>query len=108
MIGPRSFRGLTKTFTPTRRARVAAKATELREQMTLEELRKSRDFSQEHVAEAMDVGQPAVPKLEKRADMHVSNLRRYIEAMGGTLEITAKFRDVSVVIEQDGDAAKAP
>ena len=72
----------------------------------MEELRKSHDFSQEQVAEAMDVGQPAVAKLEKRADMHVSNLRRYIEALGGTLEITAKFRDVSVVIEQDGAAAK--
>jgi predicted transcriptional regulator len=107
MTGHRPFSNLTKTFTPARRARVVAKAAELREQMTLEELRKSRDLSQEQVAEAMDVGQPAVAKLEKRADMHVSNLRRYIEAMGGTLEITAKFRDVSVVIEQD-DAAKTP
>lgn len=108
MTGHRPFSNLTKKFTPARRARVAAKAAELREQMTLEELRKSRDLSQEQVAEAMDIGQPAVAKLEKRADMHVSNLRRYVEAMGGTLEITAKFRDVSVVIDQDGDAAKSP
>lgn len=106
MSGHRPFNELTKNFTPTRRARVAAKAAALREAMTLEELRKSRDFSQEQLAEAMEVGQPAVAKLEKRTDMHVSNLRRYIEALGGTLEITAKFRDVSVVIEQD-DSAKA-
>ena len=39
----------------------------------------------------MTVGQPAVAKLEKRTDMHVSNLRRYVEALGGTLEITARF-----------------
>ena len=108
MTGHRPFRDLTKKFTPARRARVATKAAALREQMTLEELRKSRDLSQEEIAEAMEVGQPAVAKLEKRADMHVSNLRRYIEAMGGTLEITAKFRDVSVVIHQDSDAAKTP
>ena len=107
MTGHRPFSDLTKGFSPARRARVAAKAAALSEQMTLEELRKSREFSQEQMAEAMDVGQPAVAKLEKRADMHVSNLRRYVEALGGTLEITAKSRDVSVVIEQDGDVTKA-
>jgi transcriptional regulator with XRE-family HTH domain len=106
MTGHRPFSDLTKGFSPARRARVAAKAAALREQMTLEELRKSREFSQEQIAEAMEVGQPAVAKLEKRTDMHISNLRRYVEALGGTLEITAKFRDVSVVIEQD-EAAEA-
>jgi predicted transcriptional regulator len=106
MTGHRPFSDLTKGFSPARRARVAAKAAALREHMTLEELRKSREFSQEQMAEAMEVGQPAVAKLEKRADMHVSNLRRYVEALGGTLEITAKFRDTSVVIEQD-EAAEA-
>jgi hypothetical protein len=49
------------------------------------------------------VGQPAVAKLEKRTDMHVSNLRRYIEALGGTLEITAHFSEASVVISNLGD-----
>jgi predicted transcriptional regulator len=103
MTGHRPFSDLTKGFSPARRARVAAKAAALREQMTLEELRKSREFSQEQMAEAMEVGQPAVAKLEKRTDMHISNLRRYVEALGGTLEITAKFRDVSVVINEIGE-----
>jgi transcriptional regulator with XRE-family HTH domain len=40
--------------------------------MTLEELRKARSLSQEDVAEALTVNQPAVTKLEKRGDMHVS------------------------------------
>jgi transcriptional regulator with XRE-family HTH domain len=78
--------------------RVAAKAAELREAMTLEELRKARSLSQEEVAAALTVNQPAVAKLEKRGDMHVSNLRRYIEALGGTLEITAHFDKITVVI----------
>jgi DNA-binding XRE family transcriptional regulator len=95
---------LTKGFTPARRARVAATAGALREAMTLEELRKAREISQEDVAETLDAGQPAVAKLEKRADMHVSNLRRYIEALGGTLEITARFPDASVVINNVGEA----
>jgi predicted transcriptional regulator len=98
MTGHRPFSELTKGFTPERRARVAAKAAALREAMTLEELRKARSLSQEEMAGTLDVGQPAVARLEKRTDMHVSNLRRYVEALGGTLEITARFPEASVVL----------
>jgi transcriptional regulator with XRE-family HTH domain len=62
MSGHRPFGELTKTFTPERRARVAARAAALREEMTLEELRKSRSLSQEDLASAMAVGQPAISK----------------------------------------------
>ena len=47
---------------------------------------------------------PAVAKLEKRGDMHVGNLRRYVEALGGTLEITAHFADTTVVITNVGES----
>jgi len=103
MSGHKPFSELTKDFTPARRARVAAKAAALCEVMTLEELRKARSLSQEEVAAALSVNQPAVAKLEKRSDMHVSNLRRYIEALGGTLEITAHFADATVVINNVGE-----
>jgi len=104
MTGHRPFGELTKGFTPARRARVAVKAAELREAMTLEELRKARSLSQEEVADALSVGQPAVAKLEKRSDMHVGNLRRYIEALGGKLEITARFDKTRVVISNIGES----
>jgi predicted transcriptional regulator len=104
MTGHKPVRELTKNFTPERRARVASKAAALEEAMTLEELRKARSFSQEEVAEALAVGQPAVAKLEKRSDMHVSNLRRYVEALGGRLEITAHFEDATVVISHVGES----
>jgi hypothetical protein len=55
----------------------------------------------------LTVGQPAVAKLEKRHDMHVSNLRRYIEALGGTLEITARFADASVTLVDIGEETPA-
>ena len=108
MTGHRPFSELTKRFTPARRARVAAKAAALRESMTLEELRKARSRSQEEVAGTLAVGQPAVAKLEKRTDMRVSNLRRYVEALGGTLEITAHFAETSVVIANGVSAPRAP
>jgi hypothetical protein len=53
----------------------------------------------------LGVGQPAVAKLERRADMYVSNLRRYIEALGGSLEITARFPEGSVNIVNFGELA---
>jgi len=107
MTGHRPFSELTKGFSPERRVRIAAKAAALRETMTLEELRKSRSLSQEELAATLDVGQPAVAKLEKRADMHVSNLRRYIEALGGTLEITARFPEASVLLTNIGEGTNA-
>ena len=103
MTGHRPFTELTKGFTPQRRARVASKAAALREELTLQELRKARDISQEELAGSLEVGQPAVGKLEKRADLHVSSLRRYIEALGGTLEITARFPEASVTLTNIGE-----
>jgi hypothetical protein len=44
-----------------------------------------------------------VAKLEKRSDIYVSNLRRYIEALGGTLEIVAHFDKTTVIISNVGD-----
>ena len=35
-----------------------------------------------------------------RTDMYVSTLRRFVEAMGGELEIVARFPDGSVQITQ--------
>lgn len=47
---------------------------------------------------SLEVNQPAVAKMERRADMYVSNLRRFIEGMGGKLEIIAHFPEGSVTI----------
>ena len=66
--------------------------------MSLHELRQARARSQESLAARLKIGQPAVAKLERRDDMHVSNLRRYVEALGGTLEIKARFPDIDVTI----------
>ncbi|TKV74029.1 helix-turn-helix domain-containing protein [Bradyrhizobium elkanii] len=100
MAGHRSFKGLTKGFSPERTARVVARVDVL---MALHELRQARERSQEELARELKVGQPAVAKLERRADMYVSNLRRYIEALGGSLEITARFPEGSVNIVNFGE-----
>ena len=58
------------------------------------------------VGEALKVNQPAIAKLERRADMYVSNLRAYIEAMGGRLNIVAEFPQGSVTITNFSDAGE--
>jgi hypothetical protein len=69
-----------------------------RREPALHELSLARQRNQEELARALKVQQPAVAKLEHRADMYVSNLRRYVEALGGTLEIVARFPDGEVTI----------
>ncbi|MBX9827909.1 MAG: helix-turn-helix domain-containing protein [Xanthobacteraceae bacterium] len=103
MTGHRPFSELTKKFSPERKARSAAKLSVLKAAMPLAELRQALEQSQQELARAMKVNQPAVAKLEKRADMYVSNLRRYIEALGGSLEITARFPNGAVNITNFSD-----
>ena len=105
MTGHRPFKELTKGFPEARKARVAARVSALKTEMALHELRQAREQSQEDLARELGVGQPAVAKLERRADMYVSNLRRYIEALGGSLEITARFPEGSVNIVNFGELA---
>src|SRR5438132_13149537 len=104
----RPFKELAKGFTEARKARVAARVSELKREMALHELRQAREQSQEDLARELKVGQPAVAKLERRADMYVSNLRRYIEALGGSLEITARFPEGAVSITNFGDLGNSP
>jgi hypothetical protein len=107
MTGHRAFATLTKRFSPARKARVANRVAALETALALHELRKARRVSQEVLAEKLAVGQPAVAKLERRSDMYVGNLRRYVEALGGTLEITARFSD-GVVKVADVGRKKSP
>ena len=92
-----------------RREKVEARAQELiAEYMTLQDLRKARQLTQEHLAQLLNIHQDSVSSLEKRTDLLLSTLRSYIQAMGGELRIIADFPDrPSVVLtgiaELDGE-----
>jgi transcriptional regulator with XRE-family HTH domain len=98
MSGHHKFSQLTQYASPERKARVAQKTALLKAQMALHELRQARQLSQVQLAELLDVRQPAVARMEKRSDMVVSHLRAVIEAMGGELEIIARFPEGVVKI----------
>ena len=98
MSGRNDFSKLTREFTEKRRARVDARKEELRSAMALHELRRAREMTQKAIGKTLNVNQPAVAKLERRTDMYVSNLRAYIEAVGGKLNIVAQFPQGDVTI----------
>lgn len=79
---------------PERRARIEARARELiAEELTLRDLRKARELTQERMAEMLGIGQDSVSRLERRSDLMLSTLRSYVHAMGGELRIIATFPD---------------
>ena len=96
----RKFRELIEAMPADRRARVDAETDRLMDEMRLRDLRNSRELSQADIAESLDSDQGNVSRLEQQADMYVSTLRRYLEALGGTLEIIAHFPDRDVRITQ--------
>jgi DNA-binding XRE family transcriptional regulator len=103
----KSFKVLERKMSPEARARSEEKAKQLIAEMPLQELRAARKLTQEELAKTLNVNQAAVSKLERRADMYVSTLREFVRAMGGELEITARFPEGAVRINQfeDVDAA---
>jgi len=94
----RKFSELRSRMSPRSRGRAAARAREMLAEMPLAELRRARGLSQKTLAEALGVQQPSIARLEKRTDMYVSTLRSHIEAMGGELEVVARFPDGAVRI----------
>ncbi len=94
----KKFRDLRNKLSPKAQARAHEKAQVLLANLPLAELRQARHLSQEQLAAELDVRQPAVAKIEKKTDMYISTLRRFIEAMGGQLEIRAQFPDGDVRI----------
>ena len=66
--------------------------------LLLQELREKRHVSQVDLANRLGVKQPTVSKIERRDDVNLSTLRRFVEALGGKLHITAEFKDGAVEI----------
>jgi len=87
-------------MTPEARAKAEEQTQTLLREMPLQELRQARKMSQEEMAKNLHTRQSNVSRIEKRADMYISTLRSVIKAMGGDLEIVARFPDGSVRINQ--------
>lgn len=91
-------------MTPERTSRTGLPTVPLR----LGDLRRARSLSQEELAAALHVNQATISRMERRTDMLVSTLRRLLEAMGGELELRARFPGGVVEIDQPGAVPDRP
>jgi DNA-binding XRE family transcriptional regulator len=83
----------------SRRRKIEGRAKELiAKEMTLQELRRARAMTQVSMARTLGVAQKQISEIERRTDMHISTLRRSIEAMGGKLSLIAEFPDREPVV----------
>lgn len=103
----KKFSELRNKMSPERRARIDARVKAALEEMPLHELRRARDLTQVTLAKVMGTSQGEVSKIEQRTDIYLSTLRSYLEAMGGELEIVARFPDGAVKISQFGEVEGA-
>jgi predicted transcriptional regulator len=94
----KKFSELEAKMSPEAREWVKSEVAKTLADMPLNELRNARGLSQQMLAEALHIQQPAIAKLEKRTDMYISTLRSHIKAMGGELEVIARFPDGDVRI----------
>ncbi|WP_144633589.1 XRE family transcriptional regulator [Bordetella genomosp. 13] len=94
----KKFEALRAAMPSASRARAKAATEQMLSEMPLQELRQARGLSQKVLAEILHVQQPSIAKMEKRTDMYISTLRSHIEAMGGQLDIVARFPDGAVRI----------
>ncbi len=104
------FSTIREKMAPERQERIRKRTEELLAELPLQELRQARALSQQELAEVLGLNQATVSKLERRTDMYLSSLRRFVEAMGGELEITASFPDGKVRIQlfEDLEEEKEP
>jgi DNA-binding XRE family transcriptional regulator len=80
-------------MSPAARARVDARVKETLASIPLAEIRKAIGLTQEELARKLDQGQGSVSKIENAAEMYLTTLRKYVEALGGELRLTAAFPD---------------
>jgi DNA-binding XRE family transcriptional regulator len=103
-----SFSEITQGLSPERRERIEQRKEQPRQEMTLAELRRASSLTQDTLAKNLNVKQAEISKIENRADMLMSTLRNFVQAMGGDLEVRAVFPDRTIEISTFSSLAGKP
>ena len=88
---------LKATLPPDSIARIDARVRQTMSRLRLSDIREAVGHTQVAIAAKLKLGQASVSKIESAADMYLSTLRRYIEALGGELVVSAQFPEGTVV-----------
>lgn len=79
---------------PRRPARIEEKTAQLLLETHLYALREALSVSQTEMARQMGIAQPSVAAIEQRGnEMKISTLKRYVEALGGTVRLDVELPD---------------
>jgi len=76
-----------KSLPETRQVKIKKRTSELVQEMNLATLREATNVTQREIASKLGISQAAISKLEKRPDMLLSTLQKYIEAAGGAISM---------------------
>ena len=94
----RTLKEIIEKMPAEQQQRIEQRYRDLKDEVEgLSELRKAAGKAQIDVAAALHIKQPSVSKLEKQADMYLSTLRGYIEAMGGKLDLVVRLPSKRIV-----------
>ena len=91
---------------------INAKAAQMAQEMidhadSLAEIRKAMSKTQSEIARELGVGQVAVAQMEKRSDLLLSTLQRYVRAMGAELSVVVRTKNgAEIVLQGLGDLVK--
>jgi DNA-binding XRE family transcriptional regulator len=98
-----TLRSIIEEFSDDDRKFIQRKAGALAQEMishadSLAQVRSALVKTQDEVARVLNVKQNAVAQLEKRSDLLLSTLRKYVEAMGGELAVAVKTGAGTVIM----------
>lgn len=98
-----TLQSIIEEFSNEDQALIQSKASVMAEEMvrhadSLAEVRLALVKTQDEVARVLNVKQNAVAQLEKRSDLLLSTLRKYVEAMGGELAVAVRTGTGTVIV----------
>lgn len=99
-------------LSPEREEKISQRAQILiEEEMTLRELRKVQQLTQESMAKLLGIEQDSVSRMERRTDMLLSTMSSFVTAMGGSLRLIAEFpnrRPVAIRLSDLQESSRPP
>lgn len=98
-----TLKSIIAELSPEDQSYVEEKAERLAQEMirhaeSLAEVRAALMKTQDEVARILNIKQSAIAQLEKRSDLLISTLRKYVEAMGGELAVAVRTESGNVIM----------
>lgn len=100
MTGHQKFSQLTANFSESRKAKIAAKTEQLKEEIARIELSQLLATYQSQISHQLNLSPDKITQLEKDTELYLGSLYQAIKNLGGELRITVQFPEQDFEIEQ--------